>query len=335
MDADPDTVPAFDQLVRALGRGPSRSRHLTRAEAESAMARMLSGEAAPEAVGAMLMLMRYRGENAEEIAGFADAMRARAAGWRALAPVMAGGLDWGSYAAGRTRGAPWFLLAALLVARAGVPVFLHGFNSHMSHPLHTAAAAEALGLPIVDSPEAARAALETRGIAYAPLAAIDPEILRLLNLRAVFGLRSPVNTTLKLFNPAGAPAAVQGVFHPSYRALQQEAASLLGLRALIAVKGAGGEAERTPAKAQELYRLSDGRIFEETAPPMLDVAPRRHGEAPPSVESFLALWRGAERDAYAEAAAIGTAALGLLAAGRAADLAEAETLARGLWEDRR
>ncbi len=326
--------PPFDQLVRALGRGPGRSRHLTREEAASAMARILSGAAAPESVGALLMLMRYRGENAEEIAGFADAMRARASGWRALAPVMADGLDWGSYASGRTRGAPWFLLAALLVARAGVPVFLHGFNSHMSHPLHTRAAAEALGLPVVGTPGEARAALEAGRIAYAPLEAIDPELLRILSLRRVLGLRSPVNTALKAFNPAGAPASVQGVFHPSYRELQQEAAGLLGLRAMIAVKGAGGEAERTPAKTQELYRLSDGRSFEEVAPPLLDIAPRRHGETPPTAGEFLDVWRGDAPDAYAEAAVVGTAALALLAAGREQDLAAAEARAMELWDAR-
>ncbi len=59
--------------VRTLGRGPGRSRSLTREEAEDAMRLMLSGDAAPQAVGALLMLMRMKGETAEEIAGFAHA----------------------------------------------------------------------------------------------------------------------------------------------------------------------------------------------------------------------------------------------------------------------
>ena len=56
------------------------------------------GQAAPEAVGALLMLLRMKGETADEIAGLAEAATAAAP---ALPPV---DLDWPSYAAGRTRG---------------------------------------------------------------------------------------------------------------------------------------------------------------------------------------------------------------------------------------
>ncbi len=322
--------PPFSDYVRALARGPGRSRHLTRAEAADAMARMLEAEPAPEALGALLMLMRYRGENADEIAGFVDAMRARARPWAEL-PV---GLDWPSYAAGRTRGAPWFVLSALLAARAGVRVLMHGYNSHMSHPLGTRAALDALGVPVCATVREARLELETRGLAYVPLEAIDARLLDLLKLRAELGLRSPVNTALKLFNPGGAPAAVQGVFHPSYRALQQEAAERLGLSSMIAIKGGGGEAERTPAKAVEMFRLEDGEAFEETAAPMIEASPRRHAEAPPDPRTFAALWRGEARDAYGEATVIGTAALALLAAGAAPDLAAAQSRAQDLWSER-
>ncbi|SES92287.1 glycosyl transferase family protein [Oceanicella actignis] len=321
---------AFAAHVRALGRGPGRARHLTRAEAADAMARILDGRAAPEAVGALLMLMRYRGESADEIAGFVDAMRARARPWAGIGAT----LDWPSYAAGRSRGAPWFVLAALLAARGGARVFMHGYNSHMSHPLHTRAALEALGIAPARTPAEAAAALAATGLAYAPLEAIDPELLRVLRLRKVLGLRSPANTALKLFDPAGAGASVQGVFHPSYRALQQQAAALLGARSMIAVKGGGGEAERVPAKRVELFRLEHGRAFEETAPPLIEAPARRHAEPEPSAARFLAVWRGEEDDPYAAATVAGTAALALLSAGLAPDLEAAEARAWALWRAR-
>ncbi|MBR9843821.1 MAG: glycosyl transferase family 3, partial [Rhodobacteraceae bacterium] len=108
--------------VRILGRGPGRSRSLTQDEAREAMELMLAGEAAPEAIGALLMLLRMKGETAQEIAGFAAAAQS------AVAPIGGADLDWPSYAAGRTRGAPWFLLSAKLVSEAGYPVLLHGWN---------------------------------------------------------------------------------------------------------------------------------------------------------------------------------------------------------------
>lgn len=89
---------------------------------------ILSGAAPPEAVGALLMLMRYRGETAPEIVGMAEALRETLAEWRAIDVA----LDWPSYAAGRTRGLPWFLLSVRLVALAGHRVVLHGWNSHQA-----------------------------------------------------------------------------------------------------------------------------------------------------------------------------------------------------------
>ena len=59
----------FAGYVATLGRGPGRSRALTRAEAEDAMGMLLAGEADPVQVGAFLMLLRYRGEDPEEITG--------------------------------------------------------------------------------------------------------------------------------------------------------------------------------------------------------------------------------------------------------------------------
>src|ERR1700723_814098 len=100
----------FAGFIAALGRGPGRSRALTREEAETAFGMVLRGEADPHQVGAFLMLLRFRGEDADEVTGIVQAMRAHAKlGWDGPGVE----LDWPSYGAGRTRGAPWFLLSAL------------------------------------------------------------------------------------------------------------------------------------------------------------------------------------------------------------------------------
>lgn len=65
---------SFAEVVRTLGRGPSRSRYLTRDEACGAMGAVLRGTVDPLQVGAFLLL-RYRGENAAELAGFVEARR--------------------------------------------------------------------------------------------------------------------------------------------------------------------------------------------------------------------------------------------------------------------
>lgn len=240
--------------VHAMGRGPSKGRHLTREEACDAMTQMLAGTAAPEAVGALLMLMRYCGDTADELAGFVDALRADAAQWATLDVD----LDWPCYAAGKSRGWPLFLLAAQNIAQTGRKVLLHGWNSHQSQTASIETGCRALGIAVCDDISDAKSALENDSIAYVPLRVISASALDLVQKRDVLGLRSPVNTALRAFNPARAKASVQGVFHPSYRGLQMDTANALGQAQLGVVKGAGGEFEVNPTKATELHLKTAG-----------------------------------------------------------------------------
>ncbi|WP_164659110.1 glycosyl transferase family protein [Tropicibacter sp. Alg240-R139] len=315
------------KFIRILGRGPGRSRALTRDEAREAMNVILNGEAAPEAVGALLMLMRYRGESAPEIAGFTDALRIGAGEWNRL-PVA---LDWPSYAAGRTRGAPMFLLAAKLVAAAGYPVLLHGWNSHQNPVASVRLALSDLGIPEARSPDAANFLLSRHCIAYVPADALHAPALELLNLRDVLGLRSCLNTVLRMLNPTGASAMVQGVFHPSYRDLQSDAASLLKQPSLTVIKGGGGEFERHPGKAVTLLGLREGGRFEAVAEPLMQTTRRLHEPDLAAVEP-AAIWDGTIHDTFAIECVIGTAALALMTCGE--DVETAHKTARALWSSR-
>ena len=292
--------------VRTLGRGPSKSRHLTRDEACEAMTLILSGEAEPEAVGALLMLMRYRSESPEEVAGFVDAFRAQLSGWADLSAD----LDWPSYAAGKSRGLPLFLLSAKLVAAAGHRVLLHGWNSHQKEGADVRQALPIVGIAEASTPDSAAKALATDGLAYVPLEAMDTRFLALLKLRDVLGLRSAVNTCLRLLNPTGATAAVQGSFHPPYRPLQRDAAGLSGLTDTAVIKGAGGEFEWTGMKTVTAFRLIEGEATEEDIPPCFDK------QIPPSDETLNAemlagLWRDGQPGTAAVDTVIVTAALAL------------------------
>ena len=315
--------------VAAVSRGPNRGRPLTRQEAAEALTLVLSGQAEPEAVGALLMVLRYRGETAAELAGFVDALRGRLDGW----PGVDAGLDWPSYAAGRTRGLPLFLLSARLVAAAGVRVFLHGWNSHQEGLADVRSALPDVGIPMANSAADAEAALAAHGIVYAPLEAISEEALAVLRLRQKLGLRSIMNTVLRMFNPTGASCAVQGVFHPPYRLLQRDAAELLGQPNLTVFKGGGGEFERHPAKGVDLFGLRDGKPMELIAEPLLDEK-RRLADPEAETGQLDALWHGRREDPFDEAVIVGTAAVALFGARLADDLKAAEHLAADLWRSR-
>jgi len=298
-------------FVQIVARGKGRARAMTMPEACEAMTLILAGDAAPEAVGALLMVMRLRGETADEIAGFTAALRAHVNGKLPKADI-----DWPTYAAGRSRGAPLFLLAARLVGQAGYRVSMHGWNSHQSA---TASVREAIDLA---GPQ----------VTYSPLETLSPEAFAVLNLRDTFGLRSCFNTVVRMWNPSGARATVQGVFHPSYRSLQAQAAALLGQKDLSIIKGGGGEFERHPSKDVMVFGLRDGAHIQKTAAHILQDTRKLH-QAGDTI-NLADLWQGRTDDPFAIATITGTAALALWTLKAAPTPDDAHQMARDLWASR-
>lgn len=300
-------------FVRIVAQGKGRARPLTQDEASAAMTLILDGQAAPEAIGALLMVLRLRGETDAEIAGFTQALRDHT-----RSDLPPADLDWPCYAAGRTRGAPLFLLAAKLVSQAGYHVAIHGWNSHQNPQADPRTALDALDL-------------QDAQLTYSPLEALCPAAHDLLRLRDTFGLRSCINTVLRMWNPTSAKASVQGVFHPSYRGLQSRTAALLGDRQLTIIKGGGGEFERNPAKDIVLYGLRDGKELDHTAPALLPDTASRALDRPTRIK---AVWDGNCDDIAARDTVLGTAALALWTLNAAPCTSSALQLATRLWEER-
>jgi anthranilate phosphoribosyltransferase len=296
------SVERFAGYVATLGRGPGRSRALTREESRDAMGILLAGDADPVQVGAFLMLLRYRGEDTNEIAGLVEG-----AVPATRLPGAVADLDWPSYGAGRTRGAPWFLLAALALADAGFRIFMHGTNEFTGGITVSEALIRLGRAPAETVPDGQRQLAQT-GFSYMPIGVLCPALAYLLGLRRLLGLRSPMNTVARLLDPAGAPAAVDGVFHPPYIETHLAAAELLGRPSLLVLKGGGGEAERNPAKpvSVHLWRAGEGRR-EVVLPALYGL-----GE-PETTPEISAVWRGDAHAPFVEAKIVATIELALLA----------------------
>lgn len=263
------------------------------------MAQILRGDAEPEQLGAFLMLIRVRGETADEVAGFVRAARAVLP----PPPRTPPDLDWPTYA-GKRRHLPWFLLAAKLLASTGISILLHGAEPAGTARRTTAEACGTLGIPIVDAP------WHEGPLAYMPLSVLAPGLERLLAMRRLLGLRSPVHTLVRMLNPARARWSLQAVFHPSYVAIHGQAAQGLQDPGVVVIKGEGGEFERDPDVAAAVLGITATETATETWPPLL--AGSRHPREPDlDPERLRALWCGRMTDDYATAAIVGTAALAL------------------------
>lgn len=327
----------FATYVRILGKGRTASRSLTQDEAFSAMTMILEGSVEPVQLGAFLVLLRVKEESPAELAGFAAAARAwlqprRDAELAAAGlPAIQADLDWSSYA-GKRKHYPWFLLAAALLARRGIRVFMHGAGGHTLNRLYTESVLPQLGLPVCTSwPDAARA-LDQGHFAYLGLDHVCPPLHDIIQLRNILGLRSPVHTLVRLMNPVDAPAVLQAIFHPAYRASHQQAAGLLGYADMAVIKGEGGEIERNPDGSCLMLGWRHGAAVEEEWPPLF---PQRHApEESFDLSHFIAVWQGKASHEYGEMAVVGTLALALRVLGRVSDAHDALREAGRWWEAR-
>lgn len=318
----------FAEFIRILGKGKKGARALTQDEAYRAMQMILRAEVEPEQLGAFLMLMRIKEETAAELVGFAQAAREAI---HATTQEPLADLDWSSYA-GKRRHLPWFLLSALLLAEQGVKVFMHGSAGHTEGRLYTEDVLGYFGLAAADSVATAKSQLAQRNFCYLPLAQISPRLYDIIELRNLMGLRSPVHTLVRLLNPFNAPYSIQGIFHPSYRGVHQQAAAAIGQQHMAVLKGEGGETERNPDVECLVQSVHDGELSEELWPALFS---RRHMKAEELDPAQLALfWQGQIDDEFGRASVIGTCAIALRLLAKADNQQAAEALAEAWWLQR-
>lgn len=316
----------FAEFIKILGKGKKGARSLTQDEAYRAMKMIMTDAVEPEQLGAFLMLMRVKEETPEELAGFAQAARESF-----VAPAISVDLDWSSYA-GKRRHLPWFILSILLLAENGVKIFLHGAGGHTQGRLYTQEVLEVLGIPAATSFEEVAQQLEQANFSYLPLPYFCPKLHDIIELRSLMGLRSPVHTLVKMLNPLNASYTVQGIFHPSYRALHQQAALLAGHHNMAVLKGEGGETERNPDVECLVQSVIAGELQDETWEALFA---RRHLKAE-SLDPILLIsqWNDETDDEFATATIIGTAAIALKLLGRAQTQQQAQQLASEYWQNR-
>lgn len=309
------------EYVRILARGKNASRNMTAEEAEFTMTHFLTGEYEPEQLGAVLMLLRVLEESPDEIAGFARAINHY---W----PEGADGYDliWSSYA-GKRRQPMWWVLSALLLNTMGYRILVHGTLAHTEGRVYAHEVFDFLGLPSVtcDSLKDNAAPL-----AYLPCSEIHPSLQQWLGLKAILGVRSPINTILKTIAPHGV-ATVQGIFHPNYRGIHLGAAEQNGDDAVV-IKGEGGEFEVNPER-----RCVAGFHLGEASGEMEILNEASHFENKPESPDPALLkqfWNGGYQSDYGMAAVVNTAALALCAIRREADISKAIADCRAAWNAR-
>ncbi|PCJ22279.1 MAG: glycosyl transferase [Gammaproteobacteria bacterium] len=325
----------FAQYVRILGKGKKSSRSLTEAESYTAMSEILAGNVEPVQLGAFLMLLRVKEESPEELVGFIRATKEFIA--KEFPAPFPSQIDWPSYS-GKHKHQPWYLLAALLLAEHGYPIFMHGAAGHTEGRLYSEQILPELGIPVCQDLQQAAEEIKRSQFAFCPLRVFCPTLHQIIDLRNTLGLRSPVHTLARLLNPSQSSHLMVGIFHPSYRPVHLEAGQSLGYQHMAVFKGEAGEVERKPDARCTVQNLTEGAPYDEEWPPLI---PFRHPKPEHiSVEHLKQLWSGETKDQtngndpYGENAIVGTVAIALKLLGKARSQEEAIRLAQQLWTNR-
>lgn len=309
----------FTQYVRILARGRNASRDLSQQEAKHAMELLLAGKALPEQLGAFFMLMRVKEETPEELAGFAQACTPL---WQNLKAD----IIWPSYA-GKRRQPLWYLLSMQLIKEAGYSILIHGSHSHTADREYTTDLCSSFDINIATSHSDAGNLLAENQIAYLPCDILHPEFQNWLMTKQTLGLRSPMNTLLRLIAPENC-AGVQSVFHPNYGKVHKAACALIGKEALI-MKGEGGEFEINPERTTQC--LFTHRNDVEKVAGIQSHFDNKHGV--PSKQALLDLWQN-DKDEYGRHATLRTTALVLMLKDKALNFEAALIKATNLWQKR-
>jgi anthranilate phosphoribosyltransferase len=258
----------YAPLLKEIGRGARGARDLTREQARDLFAQLLDGTVPDLERGAILIAMRIKGESLDELLGFVEAMQAGAA--RVQAPAGLPRTVVLPTFNGARKQANLMPLVALMLAREGIPVLIHGrhdFDSRVS-PFELF---DALGLTVSGDVEDASRRLASERLAILPTAAIHAGLDAMMALRPRLGLRNSSHSVAKLLDPLpGRSVRVVAVTHPEYVDSMGQALPVLsagGGRALL-MRASEGEAYLHLRRKAHLQGFADGGT--------LDLQPERN-----------------------------------------------------------
>ena len=222
------------KYIKEIGRGKDGARSLTREQAADLFGQVLDGAVTDLEIGGFCLAMRIKGETAQEMAGFLDATHARLN----LLPATADGTPTiviPSYNGARKLPVLTPLLA-LLLAREGLPVLIHGVATESTR-VYTSKVLEALDRQAWTAIKQ----IAIGEIAFVPTEVLCPGLQRLLEVRRVVNLRNSGHSVVKLMNPCqGKSLLVSSYTHPEYAVSMAATFELMQSNALL-LRGTEGE----------------------------------------------------------------------------------------------
>jgi anthranilate phosphoribosyltransferase len=306
-------------------------RNLAQPEAASLLDALLSDEVSDAKIAAALIALAVKGETEEELAGFAETMRARCARIRSKHTHFVDTCGTGGSAAKTFNVST---AAAFVVAAAGTPTAKHG-NVGVTTKAGSADVLRELGVKTDLPPERVGEIFDEIAICFMFAPAHHAATKRVSQVRRELGVRTIFNLLGPLTNPAGAPFQVIGVSHES--ACEKVAGALfrLGTKHSWVVRGTDGLDEITLAGKTIVYDVAaEGVRRFEIAPEdfgaqRASLDSLKNGSAEENAKIIRDVLSGARRDAARDLILINAAAA-LFVSHKSPDFRTSMELARGV-----
>lgn len=246
----------FSQYIQALAKGKNAAKDLSRESALMLYGAMLDGAVPAFELGAIVTALRMKGESADEMQGFLQALHYRVRGVstpnRSACPVVLPSYN------GARKSANLTPLLALLLQRFGVPVLVHGLLEDEGR-LTSAQIFRELGLMPTLEHGQILTALNHQGIAFVPVSVLSQGVSDQLALRARTGLRNAAHSLVKMLDPfQGAGFLVMAATHPPYLEMMQ-ALALRTAQATLLLRATEGEPFANPKRCPEMRLLKNGQ----------------------------------------------------------------------------
>lgn len=232
--------------------------HLSQAEAQQLMKRILSGEMNTDDIAGILRFLRGKGETIPELVGFATAMREMAhpvALDQSAEPLLdtcgTGGDGTNTFNISTT--------TAFVVAGAGQPVAKHG-NRRISSQCGSADVLEALGVAVDLGPEQVAECVRQVGIGFLYAPAMHPAVRYSQEARIQIKGRTIFNLLGPLTNPVGAKLQLIGAFSVRSAEILAQAAARLGTERAFVVHGADGLDEISITGPTTVFQVEEGSV---------------------------------------------------------------------------
>ncbi len=282
---------------------------LSEQEAHALMVKLAEGDMAPALAGALLAGLRAKGETADEIRGFATAMRELAVhpvipdGAPTVDTVGTGGDGSGSLNLSTGTG--------LLAAASGARVVKHG-NRSVSSRSGSADMLECLGVPLPLHEKEAVACLEATSFTFLFAPAYHPAMKAVVPVRGALSVRTVFNMLGPLTNPAAPPFQLIGAWSQEAAKLMADALAGMPIERAFVVHGAPGWDEATPVGEFVLYDVRAGSVEESVRTPE-DYGLQRcepedlaGGDAEHNADELRRVFAGEDKGAHRDALLMGT-----------------------------